>query len=112
LLDKLENEPEGRQAGLAMITWVLIASAVIVLVLVVLVQGKWTSWDSWFAAVFALAMMAMVIGPYVIRIDVPPPSPPAEKATARQDQTGQASANDGAGNGGRRAVTDAFAKQQ
>jgi hypothetical protein len=28
-----------------MITWVLIASAVIALVLVVLVQGKWTSLD-------------------------------------------------------------------
>ena len=37
-----------------MITWALIASAVIALVLVVLVQGKWTSRDSWFAAVFAL----------------------------------------------------------
>ena len=35
-----------------MITWALIASAVIALVLVVLVQGKWTSRDSWFAAVF------------------------------------------------------------
>src|SRR5262249_41467816 len=33
-----------------MITWALIASAVIALVLVVLVQGKWTSRDSWFAA--------------------------------------------------------------
>src|SRR6516164_10137701 len=31
----------------AMITWALIASAVIALVLVVLVQGKWTSRDSW-----------------------------------------------------------------
>jgi hypothetical protein len=30
----------------------------------------------------------------------PTPSPPAEKATARQDQTGQASTGDGAGNGG------------
>ena len=29
--------------------------------LVVLVQGKWTSRDSWFAAVFASAVMAMVI---------------------------------------------------
>src|SRR5262245_11866958 len=28
-----------------------------------------------------------------------PPSPPAEKATARQDQTGQASTGDGAGDG-------------
>jgi cytochrome bd-type quinol oxidase subunit 2 len=47
------------------ITWLLIASAVIALVLVVLVQGKWTSQDSWFAAVFATALMAMVIGHYV-----------------------------------------------
>jgi hypothetical protein len=30
-------------------------------VLVVLVQGKWTRVDSWFAAVFASAVMAMVI---------------------------------------------------
>ena len=44
-----------------MITWALIASAVIALVLVVLVQGKWTSRDSWFVAVFASAIMAMVI---------------------------------------------------
>jgi hypothetical protein len=36
-----------------MITWAVIGSAVIALVLVVLVQGKWTSRDSWFAAVFA-----------------------------------------------------------
>jgi len=28
-----------------------------------------------------------------------PPSPPAEKATARQDQTGKASTDDGARNG-------------
>jgi hypothetical protein len=48
-----------------MITWALIASAVIALVLVVLVQGKWTSVDSWFAALFAWAVMAMVIGHYV-----------------------------------------------
>jgi len=44
-----------------MITCALIASAVIALVLVVLVQGKWTSRDSWFATVFASAVMAMVI---------------------------------------------------
>ena len=44
-----------------MITCALIASAVIALVLVVLVQGNWTNWDSWFAAVFASAVMAMVI---------------------------------------------------
>jgi hypothetical protein len=48
-----------------MITLALIVSAVIALVLVVLVQGKWTSQDSWFAAVFATALMAMVIGHYV-----------------------------------------------
>jgi hypothetical protein len=29
----------------------------------------------------------------------PPPSPPDEKATARQDQAGQASTGDGAGDG-------------
>jgi hypothetical protein len=29
-----------------------------------------------------------------------PPPPPAEKATARQDQAGKASTGDGAGNGG------------
>jgi hypothetical protein len=48
-----------------MITWVLIWSAVTGLVLVVLVQGKWTSRDSWYVAVFALAVMAMVIDYYV-----------------------------------------------
>ena len=48
-----------------MITWALFASAVIALVLVVLAQGKWTSQDSWFAAVFASAVMAMVIDHYV-----------------------------------------------
>ena len=48
-----------------MITWALIALAVIALVLVVLVQGKWTRVDSWFAAVFASAVMAMVIDHYV-----------------------------------------------
>jgi hypothetical protein len=50
---------------LLMIISVLIASAVIGLLLVVLVQGKWTSLDSWFVAVFASAVMAMVIGQYV-----------------------------------------------
>jgi hypothetical protein len=39
-----------------MITWALIASAVIALALVVRVLGKWTSLDSWFAAVFASAI--------------------------------------------------------
>ena len=48
-----------------MITWALIGSAVIALVVVVLMQGKWTSQDSWFVAVFALAVMAMMIGHYV-----------------------------------------------
>jgi hypothetical protein len=44
-----------------MITCALITLAAIALVLVVLVQDKWTSRDSWFAAVFASAVMAMVI---------------------------------------------------
>jgi hypothetical protein len=48
-----------------MITLALIVLAVIALLLVVLVQGKWTSQDSWFVAVFALAVMAMMIGHYV-----------------------------------------------
>jgi hypothetical protein len=52
-----------------MITWALIGSAVIALVLVVLVQEKWTSQDSWFAAVFASAVMAMVIDHYVNQIN-------------------------------------------
>jgi hypothetical protein len=52
-----------------MITCALIGSAVIALVLVVLVQGKWTSQDSWFAAVFASAIMAMVIDHYVNHIN-------------------------------------------
>ena len=52
-----------------MITWALIASAVIALVLVVTVQGKWTRADSWFAAVFASAVMAMVIDHYVNHIN-------------------------------------------
>ena len=52
-----------------MITWALIGSAVIALVLVVLVQGKRTSRDSWFAAVFASAVMAMVIDHYVNQIN-------------------------------------------
>ena len=60
----------GRQFWLyTMITCALIASAVIALVLVVLVQGKWTSRDSWFAAVFASAVMAMVIDHYVNHIN-------------------------------------------
>jgi len=52
-----------------MIIWALIASAVIALVLVVLVQGKGTSLDSWFAAVFASAIMAMVIDHFVNQIN-------------------------------------------
>ena len=48
-----------------MIISVLIASAVIGLLLVLLVQGKWTSMDSWFVAVLASAVMTMVIGQYV-----------------------------------------------
>ena len=54
---------------LAMIISVLIASAVIGLLLVVLVQGKWTSLDSWFVAVFASTVMAMVIDQYVNQIN-------------------------------------------
>ena len=52
-----------------MITLALIVLAVIALLLVVLVQGKWTSQDSWFAAVFASAVMAMVIDHYVNQIN-------------------------------------------
>jgi hypothetical protein len=52
-----------------MITCALIASGVTALVLVVLVQGKWTSVDSWFAVVFASAVMAMVIDHYVNQIN-------------------------------------------
>jgi hypothetical protein len=51
-----------------MIIWAVIGSAVIALVLVVLMQGKWTRVDSWFAAVFASALMAMVIDHYVNQI--------------------------------------------
>jgi hypothetical protein len=52
-----------------MITCALITLAAIALVLVVLVQDKWTRADSWFAAVFTLAMMAMVIDHYVNQIN-------------------------------------------
>jgi hypothetical protein len=52
-----------------MITWALIGPAVIALVLVVLVQGKWTRVDSWFAAVFASAIMAKVIEHYINQIN-------------------------------------------
>jgi len=52
-----------------MITCALIASAAIALVLVVLVQGKWTSRDSWFAAVFASAVMAMLMDRYFNHIN-------------------------------------------
>jgi hypothetical protein len=52
-----------------MITWALIGSAVIALVLVALMQGKWTRVDSWFATVFASAVMAMVIDHYVNQIN-------------------------------------------
>jgi hypothetical protein len=51
-----------------MITCALIALGVIALVLVVLVQDKWTRVDSWFAAVFA-SVMAMVIDHYVNQIN-------------------------------------------
>ena len=52
-----------------MIIWAVIGSAVIALVLVVLMKGKWTRVDSWFAAVFASAVMAMVIDHYVNQIN-------------------------------------------
>jgi hypothetical protein len=52
-----------------MITYALIASAVVALVLVVLVQDKWASEDSWFVAIFASALMAMVIDHYVNQIN-------------------------------------------
>jgi len=35
-----------------------------------------------------------------------PPSPPAEKATARQDQAGETSTGDGFGDGGDRATAE------
>ena len=47
----------------------LIGSAVIALVPVVLMQGKWTSLDSWFAAVFASAVMAMLMDRYFNHIN-------------------------------------------
>jgi hypothetical protein len=56
---------------LVMIISVLIASAVIGLLLVLLVQGKWTSMDSWFVAILASAVMAMVIGQYVDQMRSP-----------------------------------------
>jgi len=52
-----------------MITCALIALAVIALVAVVLVQGKWTRMDSWFAAVLASALLAMVIDRYINHIN-------------------------------------------
>jgi hypothetical protein len=52
-----------------MIISVLIASAVIGLLLVLLVQGKWTSRDSWFVALFASSVTAMVIGHYIVQSD-------------------------------------------
>src|SRR5262245_47222204 len=54
----------------AMFISVLIASAVIGLLLVVLVQGGWTSLDRWFVAVLAWAVIAMVIGQYVNQLDL------------------------------------------
>src|SRR5215471_13640790 len=39
---------------------------------------------------------SQVVTPFEPSGDLPPPSPPAEKATARQDQTGKASTSDGA----------------
>ena len=54
-----------------MIISVLIASAFIGLMLVLLVQGKWTSLDSWFVAILASAVMAMVIDQYVNQMRLP-----------------------------------------
>ncbi len=34
----------------------------IALVLVVLIQRKWTNWESWFLVVFALMVIAVVVG--------------------------------------------------
>jgi hypothetical protein len=52
-----------------MIISVLMASAIVALVLVLLVQGKWTSQDSWFVAIFSSAIMAMTIDHYFNQIN-------------------------------------------
>jgi hypothetical protein len=57
--------PSAPTTLMAMTSCVLIVSAVIGLMLVVLEQGKWTSQESWFLAIFASAVMAMVIDHYV-----------------------------------------------
>ena len=54
----------------AMIISVLVASAAIGLLLVLLVQGGWTSLDRWFVAVLGWAVVAMVIGQYVNQLDL------------------------------------------
>ena len=54
-----------------MIISVLIASAVIGLLLLLLVQGGWTSLDIRFVAVLASTVMAMVIGQYVNQLGAP-----------------------------------------
>jgi hypothetical protein len=45
-----------------MITWTIIWLTLMGLVLVVLIQRKWTSWESWFLVVFALMVIAEVVG--------------------------------------------------
>jgi glucan phosphoethanolaminetransferase (alkaline phosphatase superfamily) len=45
-----------------MITWIIIWLVLIALVLVVLIQRKWTNWDSWFLVVFALMVIGVVVG--------------------------------------------------
>jgi hypothetical protein len=67
--DSVVIEPGASLVHARLRTWALIGSVVIALVLVVLVQGKWTRVDSWFAAVFASAVMAMVIEHYVNQIN-------------------------------------------
>jgi hypothetical protein len=49
-----------------MITWIIIWLTLMALVLVVLIQRKWTSWESWFLVVFASMVIAVVVGPRAI----------------------------------------------
>jgi hypothetical protein len=45
-----------------MITWIIGWLTLMALVLVVLIQRKWTNWDNWFLVVFALTVIAVVVG--------------------------------------------------
>jgi hypothetical protein len=45
-----------------MITWIIVWLTLMALVLVVLIQRKWTNWDNWFLVVFALTVIAVVVG--------------------------------------------------